>query len=251
MTLNWSTLVLEIINFVVLMWLLQRFLYRPVQQLLERRQAELEHKLLEAEQQQQQAEALRQGYQSKINAWQQQQQQDKALLQIELEKRRKEALTQLQQSLQAAREKDQVLITRQRQQQRQQDQQQALDNGCRFASQLLQLCSGPELEQRLIELLIRELSSAPVTLCQALRRETSREIAIETTQPLAQQLRDTLQQQLEALLQDRVSCEELLNPQLIAGIRISLGGHVLGANIEDELHAFASISPQPEHTDAG
>lgn len=242
MTLNWSTLVLEIINFVLLMWLLRHFLYRPVQQLLARRQAEIAQTLLQAEQQQQQAEILRQDYQSQINAWQLQQQQNKAELQIELEQRRKEALIQLQQSLQAARKKDQVLITRQRQQQRQQDQQQALDNGCRFASKLLQLCSGPELEQRLIELLIRELGSAPETLSRALRRESSCKIHIETTQPLSQSTREALHKQLETLLQRPVSGVEMITTQLVAGIRLTLGGHVLGANIEDELHAFASIS---------
>jgi len=250
MTLNGSTLILEIINFGILMWLLQHFLYRPVQHLLARRQAEIAHILLQAEQQQQQAEALHQDYQSQIAAWQQQQQRAKAELQVELENSRQQALSQLQQSLEAAREKEQVLVSRQRQQQRQQDQQQALDNGCRFASQLLQLCSGAELERRLIALFIEELDGAPESLRQALRRETARELRIETTQTLTPETRTALLLQLETLVAQPLSAVEVISAPLIAGIRITLGGHVLGANIEDELHAFAAISPHAEPTDA-
>ncbi len=246
MTLNWSTLVLEVINFLVLMWLLQHFLYRPVQRLLERRQSEIAQKLLDAEQRQQQAETLHQQYQRNIDLWQQQQLQVKAELQVELERHRQDALEQLQQSLQANREKEQVILARQREQQQQHDQQRALSNGCRFASRLLQQCSSAELEQRLIRLFIEELRSAPDVLRQALRREISRELTIETSVPLAPSQLEELQQQLKQLLQRDVSCNQRINPQLIAGIRVTLGGRILGANIEDELQAFADIEQQPE-----
>lgn len=243
MTLNWSTLVLEIINFLVLIWLLQRFLYRPVQQLLERRQAEIQRTLIEAEQRQQQAEKLHLQYQNQHSAWQKQQHQSKAELNIALENQRKTALEQLQQQLQAAREKELAVITRQREQQQQHDQQLALSNGCRFAGQLLRYCSGPDLEQRLIELLIQELRSAPDELCQALRRESVLDIKVETTQELSPSQLETLSQLLNRLLQSEVKVTTVVNQELIAGIRITLGGRILGANIADELQAFAEITP--------
>ncbi len=39
MELNWSTLLLEIVNFLVLVWILKRFLYRPVLQVIEERRS--------------------------------------------------------------------------------------------------------------------------------------------------------------------------------------------------------------------
>ena len=48
MELNWSTFVLEIVNFVVLVFILQRFLYRPVLAVIERRRKSVEDRLSEA-----------------------------------------------------------------------------------------------------------------------------------------------------------------------------------------------------------
>ena len=45
MQFNWSTFVLEIINFVVLVWILKHFLYRPVLSLLEKRREKIEQSL--------------------------------------------------------------------------------------------------------------------------------------------------------------------------------------------------------------
>jgi F-type H+-transporting ATPase subunit b len=42
MELNWSTLVLQTINFAVLVWLLQRFLYKPVLRMIDARKADIE-----------------------------------------------------------------------------------------------------------------------------------------------------------------------------------------------------------------
>src|SRR5690348_2325414 len=42
MTLDWSTLILQTVNFAVLAWLLHRFLYKPVLRLVEARRADVE-----------------------------------------------------------------------------------------------------------------------------------------------------------------------------------------------------------------
>jgi F-type H+-transporting ATPase subunit b len=42
MSLNWSTLVLQTVNFAVLVWLLHRFLYRPVLKIIDARKAEIQ-----------------------------------------------------------------------------------------------------------------------------------------------------------------------------------------------------------------
>ena len=48
MELNWSTFILEIINFLVLIWILKRFLYKPVLDVIARRRAGIEKTLSDA-----------------------------------------------------------------------------------------------------------------------------------------------------------------------------------------------------------
>ena len=45
MQFDWTTFALEIVNFLVLVWILRRFLYRPVTDVIARRAAEVEHRL--------------------------------------------------------------------------------------------------------------------------------------------------------------------------------------------------------------
>ena len=70
MELNWTTVILEIINFLVLVWILKRFLYRPVLQVIEERRARIEATLAEAKEQQEAAERLQPQYENRLAEWQ-------------------------------------------------------------------------------------------------------------------------------------------------------------------------------------
>ena len=59
MELNWSTFLLEIINFLVLVWILKRFLYQPVLDVIARRRKAIEAQLAEALRLQDEAESLK------------------------------------------------------------------------------------------------------------------------------------------------------------------------------------------------
>ena len=48
MSFDWWTLLLQIVNFLILVWLLQRFLYKPVQAVIAKRRALAEHALADA-----------------------------------------------------------------------------------------------------------------------------------------------------------------------------------------------------------
>ena len=48
MQIDWLTVAAQIINFLVLIWLLQRFLYRPITNAMARREARIEERLSDA-----------------------------------------------------------------------------------------------------------------------------------------------------------------------------------------------------------
>lgn len=57
MELNWLTVAAQIVNFLVLVWLLQRFLYAPVTKAMRRREERIEERLADARNSRQEAEA--------------------------------------------------------------------------------------------------------------------------------------------------------------------------------------------------
>ncbi|MFW6386350.1 MAG: F0F1 ATP synthase subunit B [Bacillota bacterium] len=63
--LNW-TLIWNVINFMVLMWLLKRYLYGPIREILDARQTRIETELSEAEKQKEEAEKLKKEYRAEL-----------------------------------------------------------------------------------------------------------------------------------------------------------------------------------------
>lgn len=62
MQIDWWTLALQVVNFLVLVWLLRRFLYRPVREVIEKRKLLAEQAFAEAAAKQTEADAARQRF---------------------------------------------------------------------------------------------------------------------------------------------------------------------------------------------
>lgn len=242
MELNWSTFLLEIVNFLVLVWLLKRFFYQPVLDAIGRRRAGIERTLKEAELLHKQAEALQQQYQDRLAVWEQERDAARTKLAKEIEEERTRQLGTLRASLDKERERAEALALRRAEAERRESQEVALTQGAEFAARLLSQAAGPELERRLLDLLMHELDSGPPE-----RFESLRAAALDTLERIlitsAYRLRETDRQRLEGALSsalgvdDRFEYEE--DSQLLAGLRVNVGAWVLGANLKDELKAFA------------
>ncbi len=66
MTFDWWTLTLQTINFLVLVWLLRRFLYKPVADIIEKRRKQADELSREAAQKKAEAEAARLDYEHRV-----------------------------------------------------------------------------------------------------------------------------------------------------------------------------------------
>ncbi len=66
MNFDWSTFILEALNFLVLVWLLQHFLYRPVLAVVEQRRREGEKITASAQALREQAQALKSEYETRM-----------------------------------------------------------------------------------------------------------------------------------------------------------------------------------------
>ena len=113
MQFNWSTFVLEIINFVVLVWILKHFLYRPVLSLLEKRREKIEQSLSAATERHNQATRLEQQYQQRLEEWAREKQQLLDDFQQQMQTERGQRLQQLQAELASERKKSRVVEQRQ------------------------------------------------------------------------------------------------------------------------------------------
>jgi F-type H+-transporting ATPase subunit b len=243
--LSWSTFLLEIINFLVLAWILKRFLYRPVLDVIARRRAGIEKTLSDAEARHDEAQVLREQYEQRLTRWEDERRQGRAELQHEIEEERARRMEELQDLLVTERKKAQVIEQRELAEALRRNEATALAHGARFASRLLGYASGPELEARLLELLLDEIGTLSTERLEALRRgigEPASDVLIATAFPLADVQRARLTEALTTALAMEVSPRYEEDSELLAGLSVSIGSWTLGANLRDELKGFAEFS---------
>jgi F-type H+-transporting ATPase subunit b len=249
MEFNFSTFVLEIINFLILIWILQRLFYKPVLAVITRRKQYIDQTLAEAQSMKQQAEDLRHRYENRQNQWQQEKQAALRELHREIDAERKTQMDKLRADLEQERQKAKVTLTRLQQDIQRQAEKKALQNGARFAGLLLQQAAGPELEQRLCAMLLEHFTDLPeeCRLClQTLDAEALVSIDVSSAYPLPAGLRQKLEQKLGALINRPDVFHYHQNPELIAGLRIDIGAWVMHANLQHELTGFAEIAHESE-----
>ncbi len=242
MELNWSTFALEILNFLVLVWILKRFLYRPVLGVIARRRAGIEKSLADARAMRDEAQALRSRYEGRLAEWERERQEAQAALARELEQERTRAKAQLKSELERERDQARAAQARREAELRRTLEAQALEQASRFAARLLQAVAGPELEARLAALAVEELARLDTERRAALREqwgEAPEAIVVRSAYPLDPRHRQGLERTLRTVTGLTVPVRHEQDKALLAGLRIEIGPWVLGANLADELQAFA------------
>lgn len=245
MELSGSTFVLEIINFLVLLWLLQRFFYKPLQAVIARRRAGIEQQVADAEAMQHQARDLQSQYENRLSHWEAERQSAREALQQEIDRERARQQADLRQMLEQERQKAEVSQQRQLLERQLHLERQALQQGSRFAARLLEQCVGPELEARLLDMLLDALPQLPAEQQQSLREreaEHSQPVEVISAYPLSEEARSRLQQGLNQLLGKPGECRFRQDPSLLAGLRVSIGPWVFRASVRDELQSFAGLA---------
>lgn len=245
MELNWSTFVLEIINFLVLVWILKRFLYKPVLAVIARRQADIEKTLADARVLHEDAESLQEQYAGRLGEWDRERQQARAALAREIGEERTRRLAELRAELEQEREKMRIAEKRRRSDTLRRLEETALEQGARFATRLLEQASGPETEVRLIDLAIDELARLPPERIASLRNSLGKapgSVHVASAFPLPQAQRRRLESVLADLAGPATPLQFEHNSALLAGIHITIGAWVLDANLRDELRAFVALA---------
>jgi len=241
-----STFILEIFNFLILIWILQRLFYKPLLAIIAKRKEYIDQTLAEAKTMQQQVEEQCKFYENRQKLWEQEKQAALVMLSQEIDEERRTQLEKLHHDLEDERQKHKVSLSREQQEFQQHAQQLALKNAMQFASTLLKQTSSFELEVKLAQLLLEQLKTQPesLTTClQALKNQPAIHVNIASAYLLDTNLKEQLEHFFSTLILIPLVFQYQQNEALIAGLRIDIGGSwILQANLQRELTAFAELA---------
>lgn len=237
MAIDWITVSAQIVNFLILVWLLKRFLYQPVIRAMERREQRIADRLNAAEEREQQAIEKIRCYQNKTDELERQR--DRILT-----KAREEAEHKKRQILDEAREK--VAETRANwQRQASNEKAEFLDNLRRQVTDATQAIvrkaladlADTDLEERVVQIFITQLKSLDHETRKAMA-QTSEPVHVSSTFELDSAVRSRLTRAIHEHLVDGIEVCYTQSPELLCGIELSSGGRRLSWNLADYLGAL-------------
>ncbi len=238
MQLDGFTVAAQIMNFLILVWLLKRFLYGPITQTIAARQQQIAAALEQAQHQMQQAEAEKQEYQAR---------------QTELEVQREAWLAQVQQEVAvqreswlaaAQREVDTLradgLIAWQREQTENQHllQQEAVHRLTAAIRHALRAMADAELELQMIKPLLARLNTLAIDERAVLVQAAQGGCTITTTFPLDPALQAQWRTALGDWLGSEVPFRFHHDPNAACGITLNMPGHRLAWTLDGYLDDF-------------
>jgi F-type H+-transporting ATPase subunit b len=243
---DWTTFLLEILNFLVLLWILQRLLYKPILTMLESRQHRIEDEFARATQSRLEAEALHQRYVEQLAGWNKEQEDQRMKLAQELAELRRAELEKLKQNLvdeeTKLRSQNEILLKSRLTALTTQ----ASTLAYQQMATLLNRMASTQLTESILAIFLADLVNLPELERSNLqnaagRMDSASYIEVISAHELSEQARNLLDQTLSKTLGSSLAFNFRLNPDLIAGLTVRIAEYQLQANLADELAFFRRL----------
>ena len=240
MELSWSSFILEFINFLVLVWILKRFFYAPLQKAINHRQQVIQDSLDKAQAMHEEANTLQIKYENRLKDWEIEKEQKRKCAQMELdewtatEHLRFEKILEKESAKKQARDRQaiSVVIT--------ENTKKAMQTAGLFVSKFLKTFASPDLEIKMIDKVIEDLphlSQEQKILLQDAAMGGFPMI-INSAYSLNAQQKERLITEIHRLVDKKIPVTFNQDPQLLAGLHINMGALSIQANLQNELAFF-------------
>lgn len=242
MLINWFTVVAQIINFLILVFLLHRFLYGPIVRIMDEREETIKAGLKEASRKKEEARQEREEY---------------SRLKEELEKQRSQFLQKAEKEAQSwyselkekARQEVMDLQEQWRQDlERERDsflqdfRYRAGEEITRILKGILKDLAGRRLEEEMVKVFLEKLENLSAgerkELMSSLGPDDPQKVLIRSSGELDEGLQKRLKEAVQGFLGSEIAIEFQTHSGIICGIELRAGGHKVSWNIDEYLQSL-------------
>lgn len=236
MEINFTTFLLEILNFLVLVYILKRFFYRPILNVVNKRKSDIANTLENANQRLSKAQKLQEKYNSRLEEWSVERKKRFHELDDLMALEKKKRLDALNLSLIEKKKANDIAREKEMESLKENFQRQALENATLLVSHLLGEFSDTHLDDLIVEMVCKTLKQLDSNKNSAfVSFKESRTIALS-----ARELSEKAKMRLKTTL--GASSGDIkfdISPDLLGGIELQSGDMTLKASLKEELAFFA------------
>jgi len=238
MLIDWFTVMAQAVNFVILMWLLKRFLYRPILTAIDAREQRIAAELADADSKRAEAQKERDQFEKKNQEFEQQRigLLNQATSAAKAERSR--LLDQARQAAEAMRARQEEALRIEQQSLSEALSRRALEEVFAIARKALAELADATLEERMTEVFLgrlRGLDEASVARMKSTLQASSRPLLVRTAFILPPAQRAAIETVISDTLGAETPVQFATAPDLVSGIEISTNGQKLAWSIADYL----------------
>ena len=243
MLINWFTVIAQIINFLILVFLLQRFLYKPIMQTIKKRQTMIDAKWEDAEIAQEEAQREADTYRQQQQKLQQQEQAMTAQMVHKVEQEHTQLLTKARREVEEMQKKWREALSQEQNDFIRSLRQQIAEQTYVIARQALQDLANADLEQQMIASFCQRLQNIDENQKQIITQslqDSHQPIIIKSSFEISPESRQQITKNLQIQVINDNPLEFQTSPDLICGIQVKLAGFVISWNLDDYLQTLES-----------
>ncbi|MEB2309609.1 MAG: F0F1 ATP synthase subunit delta [Candidatus Brocadiaceae bacterium] len=239
MKLNIWTLLFQIINFVVLLFILRRILYKPIREIIEKRRGIVAKTVEDAEKTKKEALELKEKQQEELKKFKEVQ--DRLLGQTREEalKERNKLLSEAKEDAVKIIEKEKALFDAEKKRIETELKTKCLEITSIFASNLLKDISDKELHMAVVRRFLKENEIMVSDVSKMKETAEALNIDLVTAYPFSVDDEKVVRGTLEARIAKKIKINITIDETLIAGVRVKVGDTIYDASLAGRINAIA------------
>jgi len=236
--LDWATILFQIVNFVVLLALLNRFLFKPLRAKLNERRGVIAGSLQNAREQEAEAARLRAEWEERMRIVEQQKEETLRAAELEVAKRSAHLLEEARARLDQLTEEMRTDLRRERNEIIVRQYDEVLDTIVALAANVVQSVTTRRTHDDLVTNFCASIYQLPQTDVQEYRRLLMGRVptaSVTTPVALTPEQVNTVTDTLSSLIDRRLELQTSVDPELIAGIQVRLADKLMDNTVRHRL----------------
>lgn len=238
MLIDWFTVGAQTVNFLILAWLLKRFLYKPILDAIDKRENRITAEIADADKKKQEAKQERDEFTKKNEEFDQQKNDLLNKATEEVKAKRQQMLDEARSDADACRTKHQESLKRELTSLQAEISQRTQAEVFAIARHTLSDLAGVDLEGRMCEVFLARLRELTDDVKQTVREckvSDSNPAIVRSALELSTEQHDAIQQTLNNVFSTEMPIRFETNAALASGFELTIGGHRIAWSISDYL----------------
>ncbi len=233
------TFLFQIINFLVLLFILKRVLYKPIKEIIEKRRSLIQQRIEEAEKTKKEALELKENYQHEMDKLHELKSRMIEKMQEEVEQERKKLIGRAEEEAARVLEKERAVFDTEKARLEAELKDKAIETVTLLAVNLLKDVSDEDLHKAIYEKLFRELQGIASHIPEIKEKDRPLTVDLITAYPLSEAETRKFKEAIEALLSQSVILNTIIDKSLIAGVKMKFYDMVYDLSLSGQIKKLA------------